>query len=96
MGIVKLSNIRSYWSQSNLFGIQGFRQIMSRDTYFFIKRYLQIYDPHQSYENEVSTFYKVRYIIDTLLNNSRRIYFPTGALSLDEAMIKYDGRHKDK
>jgi hypothetical protein len=45
MGIVVLPSIEDYWTLSKLFGIDGVKEVMSRDRFKQIKRFLGIYDP---------------------------------------------------
>jgi hypothetical protein len=69
---------------------------MSRDRFYQIGSNLYLYDPSEDYKAEENTLFKVESISDKIIVNSRTNYLPHQELSVDEGMINFNGRHKNK
>ena len=50
----------------------------------------------KSRNKKKSSFWRIQYIQNEIITNSREYYIPDKFLTIDESMIKYDGNHKDK
>jgi hypothetical protein len=91
MGIVRKGRLDEYWTRNNLFSTPGISTLLScerfRQLYKTIKFCEGSTHPHHiEYEN----------IYNQVILNSQMLYNPDEFLSLDESMIKYSGRKKNK
>eukprot|EP00106_Octopus_bimaculoides_P016965 XP_014784407.1 PREDICTED: uncharacterized protein LOC106879391 [Octopus bimaculoides] len=90
-----LPRLWNYWSPDVRYGDPYISSIMSKTRYSKISQYLHLTDsanaPSKNDPN-YDPLYKVRPIIDLLVNNYRTVYLPGKNLSVDEAMIGYKGR----
>ena len=90
MGLLKLSQIRDYWSTNEVLATPWFPAVMSRDHFFRILRFIHLADSSkQKKEDEegYDALYKVRPLIDHLTAVFPKYYQPARELSLDEMMI---------
>jgi hypothetical protein len=94
MGLVRLPEIGDHWSIERIFGNHDFAAHMSRDRFLQILRSMKFHDSNQ----ELATYPENRLsvLMHAVLNNSRKFYTPSSTLSLDESMVSFKGRHKDK
>ena len=76
---------------SEIFQTPIFPQTMSRNRYQLIQRYLHFSDNNAAGTNE-DRLYKIRTILDIVVNNFRTNYILVGEISLDEAMLGWRGR----
>ena len=96
MGILKLLRMDLYWqTKYPLFTLLGIPDVMSRDRFVSISRYLHISDR----ENEPSRgnpnydrLYKVRDFHDMLNRRFQSLFNPGPEVTIDEAMIPYKCR----
>lgn len=90
MGIVNLPNIRDFWSTEPILQHQWFGSIMSRDRFKQILHYFHCAD-QSGYiprgQDEYDPLYKIRDVIDILLERFQALYNPNQELSIDESMI---------
>ncbi|XP_041355489.1 piggyBac transposable element-derived protein 4-like [Gigantopelta aegis] len=97
MGAVKLPNYASYWSTNALTQMKGFREIMSRDRWQIIWMFFHVCDNTtnlpRDHPNHGPTF-KIRPVVDKLIERFRDIYYPEKELSVDESLIAFKGRMK--
>lgn len=89
-GIVKKSDVKDYWTESVLFGTPGFARIFSRDHFIAMKRALNFVDEQTADKSDA--LYKVRPLIDHIISISRKLYTPEQFLTIDECMIRFNGR----
>ncbi|KAK6177150.1 hypothetical protein SNE40_015310 [Patella caerulea] len=94
MDLKELPEYADYWSNDSALGDQYVSSRMSRRRYESLSRYLHITDPNN--ENKEDKLCKARPFIDTLQDKFPKLFGPGPALSIDEAMIKYNGRIKWK
>jgi len=94
MGIVKKPSLKDYWSKNNLFGTPFLNDLMSLDHFLQIRKNLHFVDEDDCDKNDF--LYKVRNLIDYMIVVSRSLYNPEKVLTVDEAMIKFNGRSKLK
>ena len=90
MGLLRLPQIRDYWSKSEVLATPWFRSIFSRDRFLQILRYLHLNDSsnQKKYgEDGYDPLYKVRPLLDHLAGVLPVYYQPTQQLSIDEMMV---------
>ena len=90
-GIVRKPKLELYWSMRGIFQTPIFPQTMSRNRFQFIQRYLHFSDNNAAGTNE-DHLYKIRTILDIVVNNLRTNYIPDRDISLDEGMLGWWGR----
>jgi len=93
-GIVKKPNIKDYWSESILFGTPGIAQIFSRDQFLDIRKSLHFVDEKKCDKQDF--LYKDRPLIEKIISFSQKFYISEQFLSIDECMIRFNGRSKMK
>ena len=90
MGLLKLPQIKDYWSTNEILSTPWFPAIMPRDRFFAIMRYLHLVDSvNQKKVGEVGydPLFKVRPLLGHLSAVFPRYYQPARELSIDEMMI---------
>lgn len=94
MGVYEVSgNISEYWDTNPQAPKYPPMQHMSRNRFQQIKRYLHVSNPRE----ETQYWYeKVKPVTDVILAYSRRYYVPSSHVSVDEMMVEFEGRSKDK
>ena len=92
MDTMKFERDEMYWSESSQYKLVGsrFGEIMPRDRYVQIKRYLHFNDDDVDHEGD--KLYKIRFMLDTCRTSFQREYIPHREISVDEAMIPFKGR----
>jgi len=95
MGLVKKSQLEDYWSTSFLFGTPGFRDILSHDHFTHLLRNICFYNVNTE-PNTQDLLYKIRSLINKVINASQKLYTPGEYFTIDEGMVKFQGRHKLK
>ena len=95
MGIISKPSMEEYLAKSVLFGTPGFSEVLSFDHFKQILRCLVFYDLDKPPILEDS-LYKFRFLLNHILHVSRKLFKPKEFLTIDESMIKYNGRHKFK
>jgi hypothetical protein len=93
--IVKHSLLSDYWSKSLLFSSHNVGKIMSRDRFFQIKKALHFVDEDDEDLHE-DPLYKIRPVINKFIVASRALYTPGQYLTIDESMIRFNGRSSMK
>jgi len=92
MGIIQKPKIEDYWSSSILVGTPGIAQILSCDHFVQILRSLS-YTPGRNNEDPL---HKIHPLKNQIISVSKKLYGPSKYLTIDEGMIKFNGRHKMK
>ena len=90
MGLLKLPQIRDYWSTNEVLAMPWFPAVMSRDHFFTINGFIHLADSSkQKMEDEegYDALYKVKPLIDHLTAVFSKYYQPARELSLDEMTI---------
>jgi len=90
IGIVRKPKLELCWSTRGIFQTPIFPQKMSRNRFQLIKRYLHFTVNNAAGTNE-DRLYKIRTILDTVVNNFRTNYIPDKEISLDEGMLGWQG-----
>ena len=91
MGILTKPRIEDYWTKHYLFGTPGFAEIMFFDHFKHILRCLVFYDVDDRDIDD--PLYKIRKFVDHIVSTSIKLYEPDQYLTIDESMIKFNGRH---
>ena len=94
MGIVSKPRLEDYWAKHSLFGTPGFGEIMSHDHFKQILRCLAFYDVDDADVDD--PLYKIRRLISHVVTTSLKLYEPEQYLTIDESMIKFNGRSRMK
>jgi len=77
-GIVRKPKLKLHWSTRGIFQTPIFPQTMSRNRLQLIQKYLHFNDNNAEGTNE-DCLYKIRTILDTVVNNFRTNYIPDRA-----------------
>ena len=90
MGMLRLPQVRDYWTTSEILSTPWFPTIMSRDRFFTILRFLHLVDSTKQKkkgEQGYDVLFKVRPIVDHFSAVFSKYYQPSRTLSIDEMMI---------
>ena len=79
------TKIRVVWSMRGIFQTPIFPQTMSRNRFQLNQRYLHFNDNNAAGTNK-DRLYKIRTILDIIVNNFRTNYIPDREISLDEGI----------
>jgi len=90
-GVVRKPKLELYWSTRGIFQTPLFPQTRSRNRFQLIQRYLHFNDNNAAGTNE-DRLYKIRTILDIVVNNFRNNYIPDREIFLDEGMLGWWGR----
>lgn len=92
MEVMKFDRDELYWSQSTKHWIIGsyIGEIMPRDRFIQIKRYLHFSDDRN--QEQCDKLHKVRFMLNNLRVSFQREYTPHKEISVDEAMVPFKGR----
>lgn len=90
--VMKFDREELYWSNNDEYWLIGskFGEVMPRNRYFQIKRYLHFSDDTQV--NNKDKLHKVRFILDHMRNKFMSEYKPHKEVTVDESMIPFKGR----
>ena len=96
MGVVRQPRMWDYWRQKQwLFHLLAFSEVMPRDRFLQIYRYLHVLDDSQAIPRGNANhdpLIKVRTLLDLLQTRFRNLYNPGRELSIDESVIPFKGR----
>jgi len=90
MGFHKLTDFRDYWSNDPLLQVPYISNIMPRARYQKLCQYMHVSDPRIVNVND--KIHKVRNLVTKLTERFQTAFKPGKQLSIDEAMIQFDGR----
>ena len=100
LGLKGTSAIDDIWSTKAFLHDSCLSRIMSRNRYWALSRYFHTSDNSQAIHDRLhpnyDPLYKVRALINLANANFAKAYNPKQNLSIDEAMIKFKGRHYSK
>ena len=94
MAIKQQPEYRDYWLQDSVLGDTHISSRITRNRYNEQSKYLHLTDP--ATEDGADKLGKIRPFLTQLQQSFPQLFTPGVALSLDEAMIKYNGRLKWK
>ena len=94
-GIKQLPEVYSYWSRNQLLGVPEVQKIFPRNRFAKISQYLHLNDKRRElprgHANHDKLF-KVRPLLDSVVEAIKSEYRPSKNVSIDEAMIPFKGR----
>nr|XP_033342845.1 piggyBac transposable element-derived protein 4-like [Megalopta genalis] len=90
MGVVRLPEIRLYWSKKEMYGNARIKKAMKRDRFMSILKYLHFTD--NTTDRIEDRLYKVRDIVDKIVRTSRNTVKPGKNIVIDESMVPWRGR----
>ena len=94
MGYHVLPRFKDYWAADPFEGGALLPSlVMSRDRFQQIRTYLHFSD-NQDPKAKEDTAWKIRPVIDTLLERFQAMYVPSQKVCIDESLFKYRGRHR--
>ena len=89
MGLASLPSYKKYWSSDPIYKNHFFRNVMSRERFERILRFLHFGDQPKFEDDRLA---KIRMILDHLNKVMSEIIIPDKKLSLDESMMLWRGR----
>lgn len=91
MGVMKLPARADYWRRNKWLFRTSFNDVMPRDEFNQVWRYLHIQD--NTVPNNDDKLWKVRWYLDHLYRRFEQVYVPPeGVYTVDESMVKFKGR----
>ena len=85
MGLVSLPSINMYWSKSEMFHNKFICNIMSRDRYYDILRFIHFNNNEN--DSGITRLHKIQPLSEKLLKNFQLAISPGRDLAIDESMI---------
>ncbi|GFS93137.1 piggyBac transposable element-derived protein 4 [Trichonephila clavipes] len=95
MGHIEKDSIQDYWTTDNLIETPIFREVMPRDRFLMILKFLHFSDNSLKESRDSPTYdrlWKIRKVFDSFNGIFKEVYDPTENLSFDEVIIKFKGR----
>ena len=97
MGIVQKPTISMYWSNDPLYSTPIFKQVMNRDRYLLLLKFLHYNNndnmPAPNDENADKLF-KLRPLVDHLFEKFQDVYTPSREICIDESLLLWKGSDK--
>ena len=93
-GIHRMPETAMYWSSDPLLRVSAIADVMSKGRFQKLSQYFHLNDNSAAVpkgQPEYDALFKVRPLLDAITVNSRAHYFPGRDISIDEAMIKFNG-----
>ena len=93
-GVIKKPAIHDYWSTDKILKTPVFNDVMPRNRYQSIQQFLHFADNscYDVTDPSRDRLYKVRPIVDVLVNRFKTVYIPTQHVSIDEELLLFKGR----
>lgn len=95
MGIIQKPNIQMYWSNDPLYSTPIFKQVMKRDRYLLLLKFLHFNDndnmPGRDEPNP-NQLYKIRPLVDHLFEKFQEVYTPSKQVCIDKSLLLWKGR----
>ena len=91
MGLNPKPSVEDYWGENPIYTYPPINKRISRDRYKDINRYLHFVD-NSTLAPGYDKFEKIRPLLELLQSQYKDLYNPRRDLSVDEAMIKFQGR----
>ena len=94
MGLVYKPRLSMYWSGDQVFSTPVFGQVMSRDRFLLILRFLHVNDNDllDVSDPDRDRLHKIRPFLDLLKDNCASVYSPGRDLCIDESLVLFKGR----
>ena len=93
-GIVQKPQIKQFWSTDPLLQTALFNQVMARNRFTEILKFLHFVDNSNYNANDPNRdkLYKVRGVVEFLVDQFKNVYIPTQHISIDEELLLWKGR----
>ena len=95
MGIKKLPSVSMYWSENEMVKCPWISKVMSRTRFYQINRVLHLADNDLAIPKGFpghNPLFKVQPLIDHMKTKFSQWFYPGKCISIDEAMIAFNGR----
>lgn len=96
MGLIYKPRIWMYWSKDALYNTPLFSQLMSRNRFLILNKFLHFQDNQDPQYNPQDPnrdrLFKIRDIMDMMKEKFNIVYYPPENLTVDESLILYKGR----
>ncbi|GFY14325.1 piggyBac transposable element-derived protein 4 [Trichonephila clavipes] len=95
MGHIEKNSLQDYWTTDNLIETPIFREVIPRDRFLMILKFLLFSDNSLKESRDSPTYdrlWKMRKVFDSFNRIFKEVYDPTKNLSFDEVIIKFKGR----
>ena len=94
MGIVYKPRIAMYWSNDELYNTPVFRNIMTRDRFLLLIKFLHFADNTNYDANDPNRdrLYKIREFCQLINDTCGAVYYPCEDFSVDESLVLFKGR----
>ena len=94
MGIIHKPRFSMYWAKDNLIATPIFNQVMRRDRFLLLAKFLHFADNAQynHADPDRDKLYKLRTVINMIKERCTTVYSPGKCLSMDESLVLFKGR----
>ena len=94
MGIVHKPRLTMYWSKDNIMATPIFNQVMRRDRFLLLLRFLHFADNSRYNPNDPDRdkLYKLREVVDMIKKSCVNAYSPGKNQSMDEGLVLFKRR----
>ena len=95
MAIHKLPRIKNYWNGHWAPGVPQYRQIFTRDWYWYLFSNIHLVDNSKRVAHQDPThdrLFKIRLLITALSETFGEHYSPSCNISMDESIVRFKGR----
>lgn len=89
MPLVKKNRIKDYWSKDSIIATPIFGQVMTRDRYIFLLRFLHFADNVNVNKDRL---FKIRCVADQFKTTFKNMLYPFQNLVIDEGLLLFKGR----
>lgn len=90
MSVVKVPEIRLYWSKDPMFSNERIKSAMSRERFLDILQYWHFSDGDQVCSN--NRLFKISTLVEKINRNFQKVVKPGKEVTIDESMIPWRGR----
>ena len=91
MGLLRLPSRHDYWRKKKWLFVTNFSEVMSRDRFDLIWRYLHLQDGDEQ-PPQRDPLWKMRWYLNHMRDNFAATYTPDKEVTVDESMVKFKGR----
>ena len=94
MGVVYKPRNKLYWATDPLLATPIFSQVMTRDRFLSLIRFLHFADNRNHYPQDPDRdrLYKIRKVANMIRQQCREVFSPGKNLSIDESLVLFKGR----
>ena len=94
MGILHKPRMALYWSTDKLLATPIFSQVMRRDRFFLLLRFLHFADNRNYNQNDPGRdkLFKVREVMNMIKRGCSEVFSPGKYLTMDESLVLFKGR----